>query len=135
MQQRIYSIPLEKLIEYEIMEDNLPRGEENARHFYFEEENEEGLQEGATFGISIEIGKFFQLPHRMLQAPRTNHEPLINYSQSQILTSVEHIQSLQDIAHKKSIVAQIMQEKARVLELTKVKRAADMLQPCRRSLA
>ena len=42
-----YSIPSKKLIEWEIMEDDLPRGVENTRHFFVEDEGEEGLDGGA----------------------------------------------------------------------------------------
>ena len=97
----IYSIPLEKLIEYEIIKDDLPKGEKNARHFYIEEEVGSGLEVGAKLENAIEIGQFLKLPQRMVQAPRFAHEPLIDYLQNQILTSKHHIQSMEDIAHQK----------------------------------
>ena len=49
----------------------------------------------------------------------------MDYSQSQILTSEQHIQNMDVIAYKRSIVAQEKKEKSRQNELTKIKRATD----------
>ena len=57
----IYSIPLEKLIEHEIMKDKLLRGEENARHFHIEDGDEEELDRGAKLGNVAEVCQFIKL--------------------------------------------------------------------------
>ena len=79
----IHSRPSEKLMEYEIMEDDLPEGAENARHFYIEKE--EGAIAAEVSGepeTPSRIGQFLKLPQRMIQAPRIVDEPLFDYSQS-----------------------------------------------------
>lgn len=63
------------------------RGEENARHFYVEEEDEIELGSTISPGIIVEIGQFLKLPQKLVAAPKVIYEPLIDYSQSQILTS------------------------------------------------
>ena len=109
------------------MEDDLPQGAENARHFYIEEEEEGAIatEVSAKPETPSTIGQFLKLPQRIIQAPRVLHEPLLDYSQSQILTSEQHIQSMVYIAHKKSIVAQERVERVRQFELTKVQRVVD----------
>ena len=73
MQQKLtsskthYSIPSETLIRYEIMKEDLPRGEGNTRHFYIEDEDEgfdgrtKGLHGGAEPENSIGISQFLKL--------------------------------------------------------------------------
>ena len=121
----IPSLPSEKLLEDEILEDDLSKGGENGKHFYIEDEGEEVVEGGVEPENTTEISQFLRLPQRMVQVPKVGHEPLVNYSQSQILTSQQHIQNMEDIAYKKSVVAQQRVEKARQNELKKVKRAVD----------
>ena len=104
------------------MKDDLPRGEENVKHLYIEKEGEERLQKSATPMILAKIDKFFKLGQRMVQAIRIIYEPLMDYLQKQMLILNEHIMSIEDIAHKKNIVAQKRQEKVRKNELIKAMR-------------
>ena len=48
------------------------------------------------------ISQFLKLPQNSVQATRILHEPLVDYSQSQILTSNQHIDNMEDIAKKKA---------------------------------
>ena len=72
MQQKVkpsttyYSIPSAQLIEHDIMEDDLPRGASNAKHFVIEEEGEFGVEEGAELKNSANIGQFLKLPQTMV---------------------------------------------------------------------
>ena len=82
-----HSLPLERLIIHEIMEDDLSKGDEEAKHYYVEDEDEVEYQEGVGPTNSSSIGQFLKLLQKHVQAPRVVHEPLVDYSQSHILTS------------------------------------------------
>ena len=67
---------------------------------------------------------------RLPQAPTTRKtivEPLVDYSQSQILTSSQHVEALKDIATQKEEVQLQREERARIRELTKYKRVEEKL--------
>ena len=98
----VHSMPLEKLIVHEIMEDDLSMKEEDAKHFYIEDEDEVEHQGEVGPTHPPSIGHFLKLPQKYVQAPRIVHEPLVDYSQSQNLTSNQHIQSMENIAYKKN---------------------------------
>ena len=101
-----YSIPSEKLIVEEIMEEDLPRGEEDRRCFFVEDEGDLNCKIDTGPEHVPSINQFLKLPKKAVQAPKVLHEPLIDYSQSQLLTSNEHIKSIEEIAHKKHIESQ-----------------------------
>ena len=71
------------------------------------------------------ISQFLRLPQRIMNAPRILHEPLVDYSKSQLLTSDDHIHSMQEIATKKNLVAKQKKEKLKQMELIKAKRVAE----------
>ena len=119
----IYSIPLEKLIEHGIMKDDLPKGEENETHYYIEEKDKIGFKGVVGLEIGVEIGQFLKLFQRLVATSKVLYELLINYSQTQILTCDQHLQSIQN--KEENQVVQIRVEKAKQLKLTKVKRAIE----------
>ena len=84
-----------------------------------------GLQEGADLENTSYISQLLKLPQREVHASRIVHEPLVDYYLSQVLTFHDHIQNMEEIATKKSIVAKQKEEKARQLELTRAWRAVD----------
>ena len=57
----------------------------------------------ARLEIQLSISQFLKLPQNEVHAPKVLHEPLVVYSQSQLLTSNQHITRLEDIAKKKSL--------------------------------
>ena len=61
----------------EIMRKDLPRDENDVLYYY--------IEDNAVVGD--EIRHFLKLPQKPLQATTVMHEPLLNYFQSQILTS------------------------------------------------
>ena len=81
------------------------------------------IERGTSLEKAFEISQFLKLFKRSLQAPRVLDEPLVHYSQSQILSLDQYIQSILDITHKRNIVGQERMEKTRKIELTKNKRA------------
>ena len=119
------STPSCKLIVEEIMEEDLPSVEDDVLHYYVEDEVEVSDKGSAGPEIAAEISHFLKLPQKPLQATRIVHEPLVDYSRSQILTSDQHIESMEVLAKKKGKVAQERVDKARAGELTKVKKAAE----------
>ena len=48
-------------------------------------------------------------------------EPLVDYSQSQILTSSQHVEALKDIATQKEEVQLQREKRARIRELTSIR--------------
>ena len=56
----------------------------------------------ADLEIATGISQFLKLPQKSVQAIRIVYEPLMDYSQSQILTSDQHIDNMEDIAKKKA---------------------------------
>ena len=97
-----YPIPSCKVIVSEIMDEDLPRGEDGALHYYIEEEGDMSGESLADPKIAPGISQFLKLPQKSIQATRIVHEPLVDYSQSQILTSDQHIDNMEDIAKKKA---------------------------------
>ena len=84
------------------MEDDLPRVEEGAKHYFVEDEEELKLEESVDPKSTIQISQFLKLPQRQVHTPRVVHESLVEYSLNQVLTSYEHIQSMEEIAAKKT---------------------------------
>ena len=97
-----YPIPSCKVIVSEIMDEDLPRGEDGALYYYVEKEGDMSGENLADLEIAHEISQFLKLPQKSVLATRIVHEPLVDYSQSQILTSDQHIENMEDIAKKKA---------------------------------
>ena len=81
-----YPIPSCKVIILEIMDEDLPRGEDGALYCYVEEEGDMSGESLANPEIAPGISQFLKLFQKSVQATRIVHEPLVDYSQSQILT-------------------------------------------------
>ena len=60
----IYSIPSKKLIRHQIMEEDLPRGEENATHYFIKDEDEIELEGSDCVEMTTKIGQFLKLPQK-----------------------------------------------------------------------
>ena len=119
------SLPSEKVIVEDIIEEDIPSRETNAKHYYVENDDDVEYEEGAGAENAPPITDFLKLPQKQGQGTRILHEPLVDYSHSQVLTAYDHIQNMQEIAHKKSIVAMRKEERAQKMELTKARRAAE----------
>ena len=121
------SLPSEKVIVEDIMEEDIPSGETNGKHYYVEDDDDVEHEEGAAAKNTPPIANFLKLPQKQGQGTRILHEPLVDYFHSQVLTADDHIQNMQEIAHKKSIVAMEKEERAQKMELTKATRAAEKI--------
>ena len=72
------------------------------------------------------ISHFLRVPQIHVSISyRIRSEPLINYNDSQILTSSEHVSKLQQISEKKTIVDEKRIARQRETELTKARRARE----------
>ena len=94
-------------------------------HYFVEDEGDMDYEEGVDPKKISFISQFLKLPQRKVQAPKIQHDPLVDYSMGQVLTSDTHISTMEGMAHKKGIVNQQRQERANEMELTKVKRAIE----------
>ena len=127
----------EDILIQEIWEEGLPNVEEGVVHYFVDHESDEDefLLTAAAENSHVEeeeadnsalFSTFLRLP----QAPTTRKtivEPLEDYSQSQILTFSQHVEALRDIATQKEKVQLQREERARIRELTKHKRAEKKL--------
>ena len=119
-----YFIPSKKLIVEEIMEGDISCGVENGKHYYVQDDGDVELEEGASPESTPSISQFLKLLQREFQGTRVLYEPLVDYSQSQLLTLVEHSHKMQEIAHNKSMVAIAKKERKKQTKLTKISKAA-----------
>ena len=71
------------------------------------------------------ISYFSKMPQEVVTTKKSRAKPLVDYSQSQILTSREHVEALHKIAQKKEELAQGRKAKKVERELTKHARAAE----------
>ena len=90
----------------EMMEEGLPSPSSNPIHFYMDNENVDDLQEEELSSqdpppTQPNISTFLRLPQQDVPTHRSTLEPLVDYSQSQILTSNDHVSTLESIAQKK----------------------------------
>ena len=121
------SQPSKKVIVEDIMEEDIPNVETNAKHYYVEDDDDVEHGEGVGAENTPPITDFLKLPQKQGQGTKILHEPLVDYSHSQVLTTYDHIQNMQETSHKKSIAAMEKQERAEKMELTKARRAAEKI--------
>ena len=111
----------------QIIEEGLPSPLSNPTHFYVENEDESDLVEELSQEEPPSyhnISTFFRLPQEIDTRNRVICEPLVDYTQSQILTSNVYLETLQNIAHKKEEITIEKERKRLEKELTKEKREA-----------
>ena len=112
-------------IEAEIIEEGLPPPPTNPTHFYVDNEEEEHqeehqkelLQEDAP--IHNHISTCLRLPQENQPRQRVACEPIVDYSQSQILNSDSHVENLQSIAQRKRELCIERKRKKQQRKLTK----------------
>ena len=121
----------------EIMDKGLPQPPTNPSHFYVDsldveiELDVEGVQD-EDIEVHMEsprnIATFLRMPQKEIPRATTRVEPLIDYSQSQILTSDGHVDNLHTIQQRKDQLAQEKEVKRIEKELTKSARAKEKQQ-------
>ena len=73
------------------MKEDLPREEADVLHYYVEEEGEMSDEGPTDPKIVVVISHFLKLPQKSV----------VDFALSQILTSHEHIENMEEIAKKK----------------------------------
>ena len=105
--QCIVDIRLEEELNEAIIEEGIPPPSPNATHYYVDsgEENGIGDDEDVAEDLSTHdnISNFFRMPQEVVTVKNPRLESLIDYSQSHILTSTNHVDILHIIAEKKAI--------------------------------
>ena len=113
----------------DIMEEGLPPAPTHATHVDSLETHAEidvGLRDDdieERLESPTTITTFLRMPQVVVSRLSTRIEPLVDYSQSQILTSDEHVDNLYSIQQRKEEIAQEKEAKRVERELTKVARA------------
>ena len=121
-----------------IMDEGLPSLQKGVVHYFIDDgsSGDELPQSPSTHEKPLEedeIGNpnlfttFLRLLQETPKIKKTICEPLVDYSQSQIFTSIEHVQKLKDIASKRHQVQKEKEERAKVKELTKNERLEERL--------
>ena len=109
-------------IEMEIMEEGgIPSQEVRAIHYFVKnEEYESEFQEENTVGTlpstiatSPNFRDLLQIPQCTTRKMKVSAEPIVDYSQSQVLTSDDHVSILESTAEKKIRVAEEKKKVAR----------------------
>ena len=125
--QTLVDVVVEEEVIAEIMEEGIPPPPSHVTHLFVDNE-----EDGHDIALSQEeppvhgnISTFLKLPQGILVTRRATYEPLVNYSQFQIITSDSHVETLHKIAKRKEQLAK--EKEAKILErkLTKVAGAAE----------
>ena len=103
----VAEVELEEELNQEIMEEGIPPPSPNAIHYYVN-----SMQDPNSIGedadVKLEpptqenIFNFLRMFQKVVIIRKTRAEPLMDYSQSQILTSREHVESLHNIGQKRA---------------------------------
>ena len=119
----------------EILGGDLPSCEEGIVHYYGselelddEEIEKQNLEQSQSSTATKEdhISKFLKLPRTTKKTRRMGKaKPLIDYSQSQLLTLDEHLCNLKDIATKTERIQIEKEQKLKERELSKAKKAKE----------
>ena len=119
----------------EILAGDLSSSEEGVVHYYGSEmEVDDDVQEEdleySQSPVPVEndhISKFLKLPTTSKKTRNLGRaEPLVDYSQSQLLTSEQHLCNLEDIATRKERVQKEKEKKLKERKLNKAKKAEQL---------
>ena len=110
---------LHYFVDYESTRDDLPQSASIADDHIQEEDLEDSSPNFSTF---------LRLPQEGIPRKRkTTCEPIVDYGQFQILTSLQHVHTLEDIASKKAQIQKDKEERAKNRELTKNVKAQEKI--------
>ena len=116
----------------EILEEGIPTSLRYYTQYYINiEEEPSTFSHQFSMGepsTSVGISHFLRVPH--IEVPmghRVRSEPFINYSQSQILTSANHVEKLEQIVEKKACIEKERAAKVKERELTKARRVEERI--------
>ena len=111
---------LHYLVDQESTGDELPQSASTTDDHVQEEDFEDSRPNFSTF---------LRLPQEGIPRKRkTTCEPIVDYGQSQILTSSQYVHTLEDIASKKAQIQKDKEERAKNRKLTKNVKAQEKIQ-------
>ena len=119
-----------------IFEEGIPTAEGDCIHYYGSEADveEHQQQEGesatppsptAAIPRGNVISNFLKLPRGSRPTVRRGAEPLVDYSQSQLLTSSDHLSNLEIMARKKKRVQEEKLQRAKEKELNRARKTEE----------
>ena len=134
-------VPLEVQVEEILEHGSIPTMAEESTTHYFVDVDASSSQEqpynvdvnddeapqriGTLNEETTNFNQFLRIPQEPPRRGSTRHEALVDYSQSHILTSDEHVQNLQRISKTKENIALERAKKAKSREAAKRKRVLD----------
>ena len=131
----------------EILQEHIPKGKMRHTHYYGNDEEievdssedeameraapteEAAMEHSPTAGEEQEklISRFLKLPKAPRRPIRVGRaKPLVDYSQSQMLTSEEHLTTLENIATQKKRVQEMKEQKIKERAIKKSKRVEEL---------
>ena len=118
----------EEELNEEIMGEDIVPPSQHATYYYVDSMQEDVFgddkDEEENPSIHDNISNFLRMPQEVVTIKKARAEPFIDYSQSQILTSAQHVDALHNIAAKKEKIAEEREAKKVEREFTKEARAA-----------
>ena len=115
-------VEVEEIVE-EIMEDGgLPTEEVDAIHYYVEYERSDLQRESVAIEALQNYIQFLKVRQETTKRSKVSFKPILDYTQSQVLTIGLHIEALEDIVEMKFRVAQEEKEKIKQKKLTKMEK-------------
>ena len=119
----------EEELNEEIMGEDIAPPSPHATHYYVDSVQEDVLgddeDEEESPSTHDNISNFLRMPQEVVTIKKSRAEPFIDYFQRQIVTSVQHVDTLYSIAAKKEKIAKEREAKKVERELTKQARAAE----------
>ena len=95
----------EEELNEEIIGEDIAPPSPNATHYYVDSVQEDVLgddeDEEESPSTHDNISNFLRMPQEVVTIKKSRAEPFIDYSQSQIVTSAQHVDTLHSIATKK----------------------------------
>ena len=77
------------------------------------EPSDVGLEESGTTEAHLHYSNFLHLPQQSTKRNKVSVEPIVDYTQSQVLTPDDYVDALKNIAERKFRVAQEKREKVK----------------------
>ena len=119
----------EEELNEEIMEEDISPPSPHATHYYMDSVQEDVFgddeDEKESPSTHDNISNFLRMLQEVVTIKKSRTKPFIDYSQSQIVTSAQHVDTLHSIAAKKKKIAKEREAKKVEKELTKQARAAE----------
>ena len=125
----VAEVRFEEELNEEIMGEDIALPSPHATYYYVNSVQEDVLgddeDEEESPSLHDNIFNFLRMPQEVVTIKKSRAEPFIDYSQSQIVTSAQHVDTLHSITTKKEKIAEESETKKMERKLTKQARAAE----------